>query len=72
MSVGVLLSQERGIRSNFTCAAKEDVHMHDEGKGRVQRVKRDRKGRTEECAANKRQALRWARRKQPKSDRYGI
>ena len=66
------MAQERGIRSNFMCTAKEDARMRDGGKGRVQRVKRDRKGRTKECVAKERQAWMCARRKHPKSDRYKI
>ena len=48
-----LLAQERGIRSNFTCAAKEDAHTHDGSKGRAQRVKGDREDRTEEWTTKK-------------------
>ena len=63
VSVGGLLARERGIRSNFVRAAKEDVHARNGGKGRAQRVKRDREGRTKEYTAKERQAQMRARRK---------
>ena len=59
------MARERGIRSNFACASKEDACAWEGGKGRAQRVKKDHKGRTEECAAKERQAWTCARGKWP-------
>ena len=59
-------------QGRYAHEAKEDARMHDRSKGRVQRMKRARKSRTEEGTTKERKAWTHTSGKWSKSDRYGI